>query len=127
LAHAGNGFNCLTYVDGEAYFIIGSFWEGQGSASYGYNVFYLDDEQGAVVVQSDRVEFVLWDKGLGDSWNEYLHRDDVMPDFEEKLSPYLENAEIIICQDIDEGSSFSNITGKCPASEYFDNIWDRTY
>jgi hypothetical protein len=49
-----------------------------------------------------------------------------MPEFEEKLSPYLENAEIIICQDIDEGS-FSNITGKCPASEYFDNIWDRTY
>jgi hypothetical protein len=126
LAHVGNGFNCLTYVDGEAYFIIGSFWEGQGSASYGYNVFYLDDEQGAVVVQSDSVEFIAWEEGWGDSWNENLHRADVMPDFEEKLNPYLENAEIIICQDIDEGS-FSNITGKCPASEYFDIIWDRTY
>jgi hypothetical protein len=126
LAHVGNGFNCLTYVDGEAYFIIGSFWEGQGSASYGYNVFYLDDEQGAVVVQSDSVEFIAWEEGWGDSWNENLHRDDVVPDFEEKLNPYLENAEIIICQDIDEGS-FSNITGKCPASEYFDIIWDRIY
>jgi hypothetical protein len=126
LAHVGNGFNCLTYVDGEAYFIIGSFWEGQGSASYGYNVFYLDDEQGAVVVQSDSVEFIAWEEGWGERWNENLHRDDVMPDFEEKLNPYLENAEIIICQDIDEGS-FSNITGKCPASEYFDIIWERSY
>jgi beta-lactamase regulating signal transducer with metallopeptidase domain len=126
LAHVGNGFNCLTYVDGEAYFIIGSFWEGQGSASYGYNVFYLDDEQGAVVVQSDSVEFIAWEEDWGDSWNENLHRADVIPDFEEKLSPWLENAEIIICQDIDEGS-FSNITGKCPASNYFDIIWGRTY
>jgi hypothetical protein len=126
LPHVGNGFNCLTYVDGEAYFIIGSFWEGQGFASYGYNVFYLDDEQGAVVVQSDSVEFIAWEEGWGDSWSENLHRDDVMPDFEEKLNPYLENAEIIICQDIDEGS-FSNITGKCPASEYFDIIWERSY
>jgi hypothetical protein len=126
LAHVGNGFNCLTYVDGEAYFIIGSFWEGQGFASYGYNVFYLDDEQGAVVVQSDSVEFIAWEEGWGERWNEELHRADVMPDFKEKLSPYLENAEIIICQDIDEGS-FSNITGKCPASEYFDIIWERSY
>jgi hypothetical protein len=126
LPHVGNGFNCLTYVDGEAYFIIGSFWEGQGFASYGYNVFYLDDEQGAVVVQSDSVEFIAWEEGWGERWNEELHRADVMPDFKEKLSPYLENAEIIICQDIDEGS-FSNITGKCPASEYFDIIWERSY
>jgi hypothetical protein len=126
LAHVGNGFNCLTYIDGEAYFIIGSFWEGQGSASYGYNVFYLDDEQGAVVVQSDSVEFIAWEEDWGDSWNEDLHRDDVMPDFEEKLNPWLENAEIIICLDIDEGS-FSNIIGKCPASNYFDVIFERTY
>jgi hypothetical protein len=126
ISHVGNGYACLTYVDGEAYLIIGTFWEGQGYANYSYNVVYLDDEQGVVIVQSDNVEFKVWEEDWDNNWNDSLHRDDVMPDFEEKLNPYLENAEIIICQDIDEGS-FSNITGKCPASEYFDIIWERTY
>jgi hypothetical protein len=127
ISHVGNGFNCLTYVDGEAYFIIGSLWEGQGFASYGYNVFYLDDEQGAVIVESDGVEFRVGNDYSSEDWrNQYPRRSKVMPDFEQKLNPWLENAEIIVCLDIDEGS-FSNITGKCPASDYFDIIWERVY
>jgi hypothetical protein len=128
LSHVGNGYFCYTYRDGKPYLVTGSFWEGQGFAAYGYNVTELDNDGNAVVVDFGNADFAVWEDDWDERWKENLHREDVMPEYEESLKPWLENAVIVIATDISEGDgAFSSIDGECPASEYFDRIWERSY
>lgn len=123
-AHAGNGTICLSHTGGEDYLLLSSTYEMQGMADYGFWVIYVDDEKGIVVVDSDEVEFAFAGQEID---NSAVGRESVVPGFREKLSPYLENAVILLSLDVESGAYYSTEQEECPATEFYDTVWSRTY
>lgn len=122
-AHTGNGTICLTHSGGEDYLLFSSTYEMQGIANYGFWVIYVDDEKGIVVVDSNEVEFIFASMEIDDS---AVRREDVIPGFREKISPYLENAALLLSLDVESEAYYSTEQEECPASAFFDTVWSRT-
>lgn len=132
IAHAGNGTVCLTEKDGLEYLMFSSAYEMQGRADYFYNVFYFEDGK-AVTMDYGSASFVTDCQETGMSV-ETLHekgellRTDAIPEYKEKMMPWIENGKIIISLDIEHYDTpllMSTGNRDCPATEYFDLVWSR--
>ncbi len=123
-AHAGNGTVCLTHVEGMDYLLFSSIYEMQGMADYSFALAYVDDEEGIAVVDSEEVEFTFGEAGSGGE-PAGEERASTVPAFEEKLSPYLENATILLSLNVDTETFYSTEEEECPASAFFDLVWSR--
>lgn len=132
MAHAGNGTVCLTEKDGLEYLMFSSAYEIQGRADYFYNVFYFEDSR-AVTMDYGAASFVTDCQETGMSV-ETLHengeflREDVIPEYKEKMIPWIENGKIIISLDAEHYDTpllMSTENKECPATEYFDLVWSR--
>ena len=113
-AHVGNGQLCLTQKDGLDYLMVSDAYEMQGSASYGFGVFYIDDQTSIQKVDEASVNFAV-DEEEGNHWKNKLHREDVMPSLRKSIEPWLENTQPLIIKTLD--SSYICTDGKeryCP-------------
>lgn len=79
---------------------------------------------GIVIEDSDATEFVTYDSPTID-WENEAHREDAVPEFKEKIEPWLENASIIVSLDIDSEVLVSTEKEEVPATVYFEGIWAR--
>lgn len=119
-AHVGNGQLFLTQKDGLDYFMVSDAYEMQGSASYGFGVFYIDDQTGIQKVDEASVNFAVG-KEEGNHWENKLHREDVMPSLRKAIEPWLEHTQTLIIKTLD--LSYICTDGKeryCPQVGIFD-------
>ena len=124
--HSGNGTICLCHKEGQDYLLIGHIYEMQGTADYSFAAFYVDDEEGVVADNQYYVNFAC-DKEMTGVWNSYPHRDDVLPEFKERISPYIEDAVMLISTDKVFEIFYSTSEQECEATEFFNQIWERDY
>jgi len=122
-AHVGNGTVCLTHKEGQDYLLFANLWEGQGFGIYAYAVMYIDDAEGAMIVDEASADFSTYEDA--EEVDESAHREDVIPEFREKLTPWVNDATIIVSLDVDSYSYLSSIERECPAAVYFDSVWER--
>ena len=122
-SHAGNGTYCLTEKDGHKYLMFSIMYELQGVATYQYQVYYIGSDD-VVIVDEDYVQFRTDDSEIWKSEFE-LTREDALPKFKEKMTSWIENGSILVALDIDTPLFMSTEEKVCPASEYFDLVWDR--
>lgn len=125
-AHAGNGTICVTKKDGQDYLLLSTIYEMQGIATYDYAAIYVDDEKGIVIEDGFGVEFAV-DEEQHENWAEELHREDVIPEFQEKIEPWLEEATMIVSLNIDSDLYVSSSKQECLAKEFFDTVWQRNW
>ena len=126
-SHAVNGTICLCYKEGQDYLLIGDIYEIQGIADYDFTAFYVDDREGIVIDNQDQVDFSVREEMFPERWDNYEHRSDVVPGFKEKITPYIEDAIILISLNVDTGTFYSTSEKECVASELFDKVWARDY
>ena len=122
-SHAGNGTIVLTHKDGKDYLMYSVMDEHQGAASYRYHVFYIDHDGKKVVVDEDGIGFA--NSEYWGQWETMPHRDEVVPAFREKMTPWIEVGSILIALDVDTEVFMSTTEAVCPASEYYDIVWAR--
>lgn len=100
-AHVANGQLFLTQKDGLDYLMTSDAYEMQGSAGYGFGVFYIDDETGIQKVDESFVNFAVEEEAWSDYENR-LHREDVMPSLRKKVNPWLENTQALIIKTLED-------------------------
>lgn len=116
-SHVANGQLFLTQKDGLDYLMTSDAYEMQGSAGYGFGVFYIDDETGIQKVDEYSVNFAVEEEAWSDYENR-LHREDVMPSLRKKVNPWLENTQALIIKTL-EYSSISTAGKEQDATKFF--------
>lgn len=125
-SHVGNGTICVTHKDGQDYLLLSTIYEMQGEATYDYAVIYIDDENGIVMEDSGDAAFAVWEE-MHEDWSEQIHRNDVMPAFQKKIEPWIEEATILVSFDIDSGQDLCSMEQEFPAEAFFDTVWEREW
>lgn len=125
-SHAGNGTICLTHKDGQDYLLLSLIYEMQGTATYDYAVIYVDDIEGITIVDEAGVEFAV-DKEQHKDWNDLQHREDVIPDFQEKIDPWILDANIIVSLNVDSPLFLSTSKIESNAVDFYDTVWERNW
>lgn len=122
IAHSINGQIVLTEKDGRDYIVFTNLYEGMVGASYSYTVLDLSD--GIVVVDTDSVTFE--NDPWSSRWEINPHREDVVPDFKEKLEPWIENGILLVSCDVDLGTAYCEGERIVSPGSVFDLVWART-
>lgn len=120
--HGENGTICLSRKGGQEYLLYSNTYEKEEIADYIYFAYYVDDTEGIVVEDYEEVLFRtdMRPERDGDFEEKYQHtREEMVPEFRERISPYIEDAEILISFDVPTEPFYSTKEQKCPASEYF--------
>ncbi len=124
-AHVGNGTICLSRKDGQAYLLYSNPYEQQGTADYFFEAYYVDAREGVVIDNYGEVSFRA-DMDSERIFEERYQRtrEEAVPEFRERISSYIEDAEILISLDT-YTAFYSTKERKCPASEFFNTVWER--
>lgn len=123
--HAGNGQIGLVKKDGLSYLLLSNMYEIMGYAEYSFVVFSIDTRLKAAVCADEAfTEFVISEE-LGDAYSsDRPARKDVVPEFQEHLSPWLTDAILFVsCDTWDVCLSLQDETYR--ASDYYDKVWER--
>lgn len=126
LSHATNGNISLTKANGKDYLLIGNTYEMQGTATYDYYLFYLDDQVGIVVEDSKSCEFAI-DEESHEDWEYLLHREDCLPEFRKSIEPYLSDAQLLLAAEAGFDMKISNENEILATKDFYNLIWKRTY
>lgn len=118
-----NGLYAITEKDGKDYLLRAQVCEFEGNAHYMYEV--VDVEASSNV--GNRVAYKTLTFACDpfySQWDTEPHREDIVPEFREGITPWLENAKIILCSD-ENGVYVAEKGKEQPANEYFDSVWQR--
>ena len=117
-----NGLYAITKYDGKEYLLYAHVCEYEGNARYRYDIVGIS---GNIVKRIEGKNLTFACDPFSSQWDSELHREDVVPEFKEGISPWLENAKIIFCSD--ENGVYVAENGKeKSAKAYFDLIWQRS-
>ena len=125
-SHAGNGTICLTHKDGQDYLLLSLIYEMQGTATYDYAIIYIDDIEGVTIVDEACVEFAVDEEQHAD-WNDLQHREDVIPNFQEKIEPWIADANIIVSLNVDSPLYVSTSKIEINAVDFYNTVWERNW
>lgn len=124
-AHIANGTICLSRKDGQEYLLYCELYEQQGAADYFFKAYYVDNKAGVVIDNYKKVFFRFDMDPMRNFEEKYEHSpEEMVPVFREEISPYIEDAEILISFDTSTEPLYSTKEQKCPASEYFNPAWE---
>ena len=123
--HVGNGSVSLARFKGQDFLLFADIYEMQGSADYNYAAVYVDDEKGIRIVESAGIEFTTDGVRTSLTGEKLPRREDVVPDFQRRMTPWILDSEILVCFDVDEQSYISAAEKQYAAAEYFDTAWER--
>jgi len=118
-----NGLYAITEYEEKDYLLYAHVCEVDGSARYRYSVVDVGTNNAAEVVEDVNLTFACdpyWSQ-----WDTEPHRDDIVPQFREKITPWLEAAKIILCSD-EAGVYVAEAQKEKPAKAYFDLVWQRS-
>lgn len=118
-----NGLYAITEHEGKEYLLYAHVCEVDGNARYRYDVVDVGNGNTAKRVENLNLTFACdpyWSQ-----WDTSPHREDVVPQFREKISPWLEDAKIILCSD-EQGVYVAEEEKEKPAKEYFALVWQRS-
>ncbi len=113
----------LVEDDGRWYLLESFLNEQQGEGEYYYKVFWLNADGEQVIVE-DSICFKT--EGAGEvSWK-LPEREQVVPEFMEKMKLWYEGGRLIIAADVSiEKYYYSTTAQNVAPSEYYDKIWSR--
>lgn len=117
------GLYAITQYEGKDYLLFAQTGEIDGNARYIYYVVDVMDSNEAKRVDYSNITFAC--DPFYSQWDTQPHREDVVPEFREKISPWLENAIIILCSD-EDGIYVAEKDKEKSAKEYFDLVWQRS-
>lgn len=123
IPHATNGEMVLVKKAGKDYLMYSNMYEHQGGAYYEYRVFTVGGEY-VNIVEEDKISFATTPYML--QWLFSSHREEVIPAFKEKMTPWIENGIILFALDVEEDVYVSTNETECVASKFYDNIWARS-
>lgn len=118
-----NGLYAITEYEGKDYLLYAHVSEFNGSARYCYDVVDVGKNNTAKIVEGENLTFACdpyWSQ-----WDKEPHREDIVPQFREKIEPWLEDAKIILCSD-EAGVYIAEERNEKPAQTYFDLVWQRS-
>lgn len=122
--HAGNGTICLYHKEGQDYLLVSNTYHMQGHGSYNFTAFYVDDEEGIVVDDQYGIEFET-DEEKGTYWS-FPHSEEAIPAFKEKISPYIEDAIILVSAHVSTEPEvfYSTSEQEYAATGFFNQMWE---
>ncbi len=115
----------MSEVNGETYLLAAEISEGQGEAAYRFAAFYVDSKNGIVLEEQSKVKFSV-DKESHPDWDELVHREDVIDEFNTKISPFLKESVLLLSMDVNEDIAlYSTNDEVIDANTYFEKVWAR--
>ncbi len=118
-----NGMYAITEYQGKEYLLYAHVCEIDGSARYRYDV--IEVVNGNIASQVENVNLTFACNPYWSQWDTQPHREDIVPQFREKITPWLENAKIIFCSD-ENGVYVAEKKKEKLAKEYFKQVWQRS-
>lgn len=118
-----NGMYAITEYQGKEYLLYTRTCEIDGDARYIYDVIEVVNDNTASRVEHANQTFACdpyWSQ-----WDAQKHREDIVPQFREQITPWLENAKMIICSD-ENGVYIAEAGREKSAKAYFTQIWKRS-
>lgn len=118
-----NGLYAITECEGKDYLLYAHTCEVDGNARYRYDV--IDVGQYNVANQVEMVNLTFACDPFYSQWDTEPHREDILPEFQEKITPWIENAKILLNSD-EKGIYVAKKNEEKSAKEYFDMVWKRS-
>lgn len=118
-----NGLYAITEYEGKEYLLYAHVGEVDGEARYRYDVVGVNQYNQAYALQQSNVTFAC--DPFYSEWDVEPHREDVVPKFREKITPWVENARILLCSD-EDGVYVANDKEVKSAGSYFETVWQRS-
>lgn len=118
-----NGLYAITEYEGKEYLLYAHVCEVDGNARYRYDVVDVGNGNTAKTVENVNLTFACdpyWSQ-----WDTQPHREYVVPQFRKKITPWLENAKIILCSH-EAGVYVAEEKKEKQAEAYFDLVWQRS-
>lgn len=118
-----NGLYAITEYEGKDYLLYAHVCEVNGDACYRYDVVDVAQYNSANRVEMVNLTFAC--DPFYSQWDVEPHREDTVPVFREKITPWIENAKILLSSD-ESGIYVAKKNEEKSAKEYFDMVWQRS-
>ena len=118
-----NGLYAITECEGKDYLLYAHTCELEGNARYRYDV--IDVGQYNVANQVEMVNLTFACDPFYSQWDTEPHREEILPEFQEKITPWIENAKILLNSD-ETGIYVAKKNEEKPAKDYFETVWKRS-
>ena len=93
-----NGLYAITEYEGKEYLVRAQVSEVDGKARYCYEVAEVNHQYNKAV-RVEMVNLTFACDPFYSAWDTEPHREEIVPEFKEKITPWIENAKIILCSD----------------------------
>ena len=124
---ANNGAYYLAEKDGQDYLVFSAMKDYEDCSNYAYEAFYLGKGLNAQVVKVEDYSAIFTTSPFYPEWLDTPHREDEIPELQEKLSAWLADA-IVLC--IVDGKTpvyynYSTIDAILSPDGYLESVWAR--